>query len=159
MAFALALTFCVRAEAAAVLASLLALGLRRIFDAALAAFLPVVSALCACVRADAAAFLADLVAAGSARTRAAADAAAFPVLSPVGFFAMLALLSCWLTTEQELGSHLVRFAGDLQHSHACRTGPTRWQIYLTARIIATTNSNEDGDARWRIRLRRAAMIM
>ena len=93
---ALALVFCVSAEAAAVFASLLVLGSRNTFDAALAALLPVVSALCDCVSAEAAAFRSDLLAAGSASTRAAADAAACPVSSPVGFFAMwLCFRSGW----------------------------------------------------------------
>ena len=43
--FFFALAFCVRADAAAVLASLLDFGLRKTFEAALAAFGPVASAL------------------------------------------------------------------------------------------------------------------
>lgn len=74
-------TFWVSAEAAAVLADLLAFGSRMTFAAALAALALVASLLLLCVSAEAAAVLAFLLALGSFNTFAAADAALLPVLS------------------------------------------------------------------------------
>jgi hypothetical protein len=73
---------CVRADAAADLAALLARGLRSVRAAADAAFAPVTSALRTWVSADAAADFAALLARGLRRILPAADAARLPVLSP-----------------------------------------------------------------------------
>lgn len=79
--FFFALTFCVRADAAADFAALLAVLLFRIFAAAEATFLLVCSVLPFCVRADAATDFSALVAVLLLSTFAALDATFLLVLS------------------------------------------------------------------------------
>lgn len=70
---------CVKADPAADLAALDALGFRSVFEAALAAFLLVTSLLRTCVRADPAADFAALLAVRLLSVLLAADAARLPV--------------------------------------------------------------------------------
>lgn len=70
---------CVKADPAADLAAFDAFGFRSVFEAALAAFLPVTSLLRTCVRADPAADFAALLAVRLLSVLLAADAARLPV--------------------------------------------------------------------------------